>query len=330
MTLAAWNDDAWTRLIERQRRGTLAHAILLCGEAGLGKRAFADELTRGLLCESPSPRGFACGTCRGCRLLAAGSHPDLVRISLETRDDGKLRTEIVIEQMRVLGERLALTPQFGRGQAAIVDPADALNPNAANALLKTLEEPTPGTVIVLVADNPSRLPATIRSRCQRVDFRPPAHALAVAWLAAQGSDGASAEDALRAGDGNPGRALTWLRSGALKVRVEVRTDLAALLSGAASPLEVAQRWSRDDADLRLQFAASLAREQAGAQAGARGAAGPFALTAAVELPKLTAWFDRANQIRELLRGPLRSDLALLELLAAWPAAVRDTRRAGAA
>ena len=330
MKLAAWNDEAWTRLRERQRRGTLAHAILLCGEAGLGKRAFADELTRALLCESPSADGFACGACRGCRLLAAGSHPDLVRVALEARDDGKLRTEIVIDQMRALGERLALTPQFGRGQAAIVDPADALNPNAANALLKTLEEPTPGTVIVLVADHPSRLPATIRSRCQRVDFRAPSHALALAWLAAQGIDGANAEDALRAGDGNPGRALAWLRSGALKVRAEVRADLAALLRGEAVPLEVAQRWSRDDADLRLQFAAALAREQAGAQAGARGAAEPFALTAAVELPKLTAWFDRANQIRELLRGPLRSDLALLELLAAWPVAVRDTRRVGAA
>ncbi|MEP6940648.1 MAG: DNA polymerase III subunit delta' [Rudaea sp.] len=330
MTLAAWNDEAWTRLLDRRRRGTLPHAILLCGEAGLGKREFADEFTRGLLCESVSESGFACGSCRGCRLLAAGSHPDLVRVSLEARDDGKLRSEILVDQMRALSERLALTAQFGRGQVALVDPADALNANAGNALLKTLEEPTPGTVIVLVADHPSRLPATIRSRCQRVDFRTPAHAVAIAWLDAQDTDGRGAEDALRAGDGNPGRALAWLRSGALRLRAEVCEDLCALIRGEVSALEIAQRWSRDDADLRLQFAATLAREQARAQAATRGGAGPFALTAAAELPKLTAWFDRANQIRELLRGPLRSDLALLELLAAWPAAVRNARHADAA
>ena len=168
MSLAPWHSEAWTSLRARLSRGALPHALLLCGPEGLGKRAFAEAFVALALCEQ---RGdVACGRCRACQLLAAGSHPDRVRVGLEERDDGKLRSEIVVEQIRRLSERLAMTPQFGGLQLVLIDPAEAMNAAAANALLKTLEEPTRGTVIVLVSNAPGRLVATIRSRCQRIEF----------------------------------------------------------------------------------------------------------------------------------------------------------------
>lgn len=322
MTLAPWNLDAWNSLGERRRRGALPHAILLAGPAGLGKREFADEFACALLCESPGADGRACGNCRACRLVAAGTHPDLVRVSFELRDDGKPRTELTVDQMRALSERLALTAQFGGAQIALIDPADAMNHAASNALLKTLEEPTPGTIIVLLADHPARLPATIRSRCQRIEFRVPEAKLALQRLAAQGVDGKQAADALAASDGNPGLALDWARGDAMQLRGEVARDLRELNAGVAAAYDVAQRWSRDESDLRLRFAAALAQQQgrAQAQAASMQAGGPLALTRTVDLVKLTLWFDRANRTRDLLRGPIRPELAMLELLTAWTAA----------
>jgi DNA polymerase III subunit delta' len=327
MTLAPWNVDTWRRLQQRRQRDALPHAILLGGPAGLGKRAFADAFACSLLCDSPTQDAYGCGTCRACRFVKAGTHPDFVRIGLELRDDGKPRTEITVDQMRALGERLGLTAQFGGARVVLIDPADALNVSASNALLKTLEEPTAGAIILLVADHPARLSATIRSRCQRVDLRVPATGEALDWLRDQDVDKAQADDALRASEGNPGRALEWLRAGAMKIRTEVARDLAALNGSSATAYDVALRWSRDAVDLRLQFAASLVREQATVLAGAR-AKTPLALTAAVELPKLTAWFDGANRTRELLRGPLRPELALLELLTAWTAAAQAPANKG--
>ena len=294
--LAPWNEEAWRNLHERRQRSALPHALLLCGAAGLGKREFADAFASALLCSAPRADGQACGECRACPRLAAGTHPDLVRVNFELRDDGKPRTEITVDQIRFLNERLSLTAQFGGGQIALIDPADALNNSAGNALLKTLEEPTSGTVIVLLADHPSRLAATIRSRCQRIEFRVPAAAVAGQWLQKNGVDGKVAQEALVASDGNPGLALAWSRSG-------------------AQAWDVAQRWSRDHADLRLRFAAALAQRQG--RASVQGSDSPLALTAATDLPKLAQWFDQVNRTRDLLRGPLRPELALLEVLSAW-------------
>ena len=328
MTLAPWNLDAWNNLHERRRRGALPHAILLAGPAGLGKREFAEAFARALLCDSPREDGHACDICRACRLIAAGTHPDLVRISFELRDDGKPRTELTVDQMRNLSERLTLTAQFGGAQIALIDPADAMNHAASNALLKTLEEPTPGTIIVLIANVPSRLSATIRSRCQRIEFRVPETKAALSWLAARDVSGKAAADALHASDGNPGLAFDWAQGEALKLRFDVAKDLRELNAGVSAAFDVAQRWSRDESDLRLRFAASLVQQQGRAQAHggeALSAGGPLALTQAVDLVKLTLWFDKANRTRDLLRGPIRPELAMLELLAAWSAAAAPNR-----
>jgi len=323
MSLAPWSAENWRQLMQRRSRGTLPHALLLCGPQGLGKREFAEAFAAALLCQQPRDDGSACGVCRACLLFAVGSHPDRVRIGIELRDDGKPRTEITVEQIRVLSERLALTAQFGGFQTASIDPADQMNHAAGNALLKTLEEPTPVTVIVLIADQPARLSATIRSRCQRIEFRVPPAAQALGWLGARGADAKTAASALAAAGGNPGLALSWINSGGMALREDVGSDLRALCSGRTSAVEVANRWSKEDAETRLWFAAALVRDEA--QAALRGQTGPLALTPRPDFTKLAAWFEQANRARAQLRGPLRPELIMLEVLSAVSAqAARPT------
>ena len=318
-----WSEENWRQLMRRRSRGTLPHALLLCGPQGLGKREFADAFADALLCQQAHDDGSACGACRACLLLAGGSHPDRVRVGIELRDDGKPRTEITVEQIRILSERLSLTAQFGGFQIASIDPADQMNHAASNALLKTLEEPTPATLIMLIADQPARLSATIRSRCQRVEFRVPPAAQALAWLGARGADARTAANTLAAAGGNPGLALSWINSGGVAMREGVGTDLRALCSGKTSAVEVANRWSKEDAETRLWFAAALVRDEA--QAALRGQPGPLALTPRPNFTKLAAWFEQANRARAQLRGPLRPELILLEVLSGIAAqAVRPT------
>lgn len=305
-----WHAAHWARLQSRRARDAMAHALLLCGPAGLGKRDFMRRFVHGLLCLQPQD-GVACGQCRSCLLLAAGTHPDLVGLTFGLRKDGVQRKEIVVEQVRELSARLAMASQFGGWQVAVIDPADAMNAAAANALLKTLEEPSAQTLLILLADAPWLLPQTIRSRCQRIEFQPPDPDIALAWLGAQGvKDPAGA---LAAAGGNPGLAQEWAAQGALDRRLDVRKDLAALAAGRGEPVEVVRRWVDDEAPQRLWFAAQATAEEL--KARSTGRAGP--LGSQLDAEALTDWYAAANRTRDGLRGPLRIDLLLLELLARW-------------
>jgi DNA polymerase-3 subunit delta' len=309
-SLRPWHAEAWARLQARRERDALPHALLLAGPAGLGKRDFLSLFVRGLLCQEPRD-GMPCGRCRSCQFLAAGTHPDRVTLSFGLRKDGVTRSEIVVDQIRDLSQRLAMSSQFGGWQVVTVDPADAMNASAANALLKTLEEPTPATLLVLVADEPARLPATIRSRCQRVDFLVPSRDVSLAWLTGEGV--ADAPAALEAAGGNPGMARDWAGDGALRQRDEVRKDLKALAAGRGDAMEVIKRWQAAQPARYLWFAAQAVADELRARAA--GTAEP--LESQLDDESLDLWYGRANRARDALRGPLRVDLILLELLAAW-------------
>jgi len=310
VTARPWHADAWARLQARRERDALPHALLLAGPAGLGKRDFLAGFVNGLLCQQPD-HGVACGVCRSCLLLAAGTHPDVTSLTFGLRKDGGTRTEIVVDQVRDLSQRLAMSSQFGGWQVATIDPADAMNAAAANALLKTLEEPTPSTILILVADEPARLPATIRSRCQRIDFLVPSREVSLDWLRAQGVPDAAG--ALDAAGGNPGLARDWATDGALKQRAEVRNDLKGLAAGRSDPMEVVKRWQATDPARYVWFAAQAATDELRARAAGRAAP----LESQMDDESLDAWYGRANRARDALRGPLRADLILLELIAAW-------------
>ena len=304
--LAPWQARAYAHLVSIHDAGRLGHGVLFAGAAGLGKRLVAERLAQRVLCREPVGDD-PCGHCRSCQLFAAGTHADYGLVSFILNKEGtRLRTEIVIEQIRELGERFALTPQYGGAQVAVLDPADAINHAASNALLKTLEEPHPGRYLWLVTAHPARLSATIRSRCQRVEFRLPPRDEAMAWLTAQGHKPAAAEEALAAARGHPGLADQWLKGEGLALRRQVAADLDKLERGTAGALATAQAWVADEyAELRLRHAADLALERA---AG---------LTDAGRTRSLAAWFDAANRTRDLLRTTVRADLAVTELLLAW-------------
>ncbi len=300
-----WQQRAYDHAMSALEAGRLGHGLLICGPAGLGKRAVADRLAQFVL-GGHEPALQA----RTAQLTAAGTHPDLHLVSYGlTKDGSKLRTEIVIDQMRELSRKLALTPQYGRAQVAIVDPADAINSAACNALLKTLEEPADGRYLWLISAEPARLPATIRSRCQRLEFKLPPREEALSWLATHGHSLRSAEEALDASRGHPGLADEWLREeSGLALRKSVASDLEKLENGDIGVIETAQRWSSDDhASLRLRHAADLVL----AQASSGG------LTDPARLHKLATWFDAANRTRDLLRTTVRGDLAIVDLLLAW-------------
>ena len=312
-SFAPWQEAIYARAVRALVDGKLGHALLVTGPPDLGKHEVAEALAARLLCASPRADGHACGSCRACRLLpaqmqglASGQlHPDLQRIGLEPNEKGdKLRTEITVDQVRRLGQWFALTPQFGGAQVALVEPADLMNASAANALLKTLEEPSPGRYLLLVSSRPGRLPATIRSRCQRLEFRLPPQAQAREWLAGQGFDAKRVDTALAAARGNPGLAARWLREGGLEMREAVSAGLEAIASGRSAPVAVAQGWLGDEhGEARLRFAADLLVERASAD------------TTGAE--RLAALFDGFNRLRSQLGAPLRHDLVLAGLLVEW-------------
>ena len=206
-----WHRAALTRLLSD--RAHLPHALLIQGAAGIGKVEFARALAAGALCESPRG-GLACGQCPSCHWFSQGNHPDFREIvpeaAAEDEEEGEVETAkadkaksvvIKIDQVRRIADFVALTTHRAGFRVLLLHPADALHPNAANALLKTLEEPPPHTLILLVTAYPARLLPTIRSRCRRLALPMPQPQEALEWLRAQGVDEAPA--ALAAAGGAP-------------------------------------------------------------------------------------------------------------------------------
>jgi len=193
-----WSLETGRAVLARDAAGRLPHAILLGGAAGVGKRAFARWLTEALLCRARTADG-ACGTCPSCRQLLADAHPDYRTLA----PDGASET-IRIDAVRELVDWLQLTARGDGYRLALLLGADTLNRNAANALLKTLEEPGERGLLVLVADRPAALPATVRSRCQRLVLDARDRAAALAWLGERVGD---AEAALVRARGRPFAAL---------------------------------------------------------------------------------------------------------------------------
>ncbi|MFZ7096274.1 DNA polymerase III subunit delta' [Luteimonas dalianensis] len=328
--LAPWQQRMYERAVEALDSGRMGHALLLSGPERLGKRAVAERLAQYVLCTAKEG-ARPCGRCRSCELYAARSqrdplehrpdgslshpdghpmHPDAVFVSYAWRmspSPQRQLTQVSVDQIRELSERLGKSAQYGGGKVAIIEPAEAMNENACNALLKTLEEPQPGRYLWLVAANPMRLPATIRSRCQRLEFRLPPREEALAWLGAQGYDDRAATEALDAARGHPGLAASWLRDGGMELRREVAADLAALARGELAPSEAARRWTAEGADAvsRLGHAADIAVGKASG------------LTDPERTRRLAAWFDEANRTRDLLRTTVRADLAVAGLLLRW-------------
>ena len=235
-TLVPWLVSTFADLQQRRAKGRLAHALMFIGPAGIGKHQLAERFAQSLLCAQPHADGQPCGQCHACSLYAAGTHPDLFRLSPE--EDSK---NIRIDQIRALIERISLSSHYGRHKVVILNPADAMNIAAANALLKTLEEPPADTILLLITDRPSFLPATIRSRCQTLRFALPARDEAQAWLATQLGNPEEAAVLLALAGGAP-LAAQDLAEEQLTRRQEMLNDWQQLARGKADPVKLAADW----------------------------------------------------------------------------------------
>lgn len=242
-----WQEAQWQRLRQALQSGRIAHAWLFTGPAGVGKGPFAEAFARLLLCTTPNQAARPCGECRGCRLLAAATHPDFERVAPD--EPGK---QIKVDQIRDYCERSTLTAQLGGYKVAIFQPADAMNPAAANSLLKTLEEPVPLTVLMLVTAEPHLLPATIRSRCQRVELPLPDRATALRWLAAR-VDAPDVAELLRSAGGAPLEAVGLADPELLAQRARCLDDLLGVAQGTLDPVIAAQRWLGVDAQRLIDW-----------------------------------------------------------------------------
>lgn len=231
-----WQDEAWGRTGAQLAAGRLPHALLLTGLEGVGKHAFAYRLAMRLLCDESGAED-ACGRCRACQQFVARTHPDFHAVTVP---EGK--SWIVVDQVRELADELRLSAQYGAWKIAVVDPADRMNRNSFNALLKTLEEPSESTILILVSAHPSRLAATIRSRCQRRHLAPPAREAGLDWLRGQGITGA--ESVLDLAGGAPLAAMALADSEALQARKPLIGDTLAWMAGRGDPIALAAGWAK--------------------------------------------------------------------------------------
>src|SRR5215213_1849838 len=189
MQAFSWHAEVFSRLAAA--KDSLPHALLLHGPRGTGKLIFARALAQALLCENPGPAALACERCSACVWFEGGTHPDYRQVEPATTEgedgeQGEKKASIAVDQIRILPDFVNVSSHRGGAKVIVVHPAEALNVNAANALLKSLEEPPPRTYFVLVANRPHQLLPTIKSRCQQVSLPAPDSAAAAAWLAGQG------------------------------------------------------------------------------------------------------------------------------------------------
>jgi DNA polymerase-3 subunit delta' len=308
-----WLHGSQQRLRDAMAARRLPHALLLLSVPGLGAEQLANWITALALCESAARR--PCGACASCRLLRADSHPDSYVVRIE--EDAQ---QIKVDQIRELIESLSLSSFRGGYKVGVIEGAEALNANGANAFLKTLEEPTDNTLLIMIAKPGHRLPATIASRCSRLPLRPPTKPAALAWLEARSPGVQNWDAALALAGGAPLLALQLPAAEIAKLEEEMQQTLRQLGTGAVDVTLLAERWIKSDASVRLTWLENWITRQIHMYLGevaSLQSAEPVRLPAALLKPKIRALFellDAARELRRLATTGLNQQLALETLL----------------
>jgi len=307
-----WLEPLASRWRRQVQQGRAPHAVLLLGAAGTGKRAAAAWLARERLGPAETLPRYP---------FERPVHPDLHWLSrLEDKHT------IVIEQVRELIHELSLTSHEGRGKVAVIEPAGIMTRQAANSLLKTLEEPPGDSLIVLVADGLSHLPATILSRCQRLPVPLPPTEVALTWLE-RVRPGTAWAPALDEAGGAPLKAFAALER--MEETASMRRDLAALATRSVSPVDVAERWLKADPGAALDWLAlevqACIRRRFGISAGPSPALDDSVL-ARMDTRNLFCYLDSLNRLRGQASGSFNPQLTLEALLIDWADGLAAARR----
>ncbi|MDR5868246.1 DNA polymerase III subunit delta' [Halomonas koreensis] len=320
-----WLAPRWRELVRLADAGRLPHALLFSGPHGVGKASLAEALIARTLCQAPGE--VACGTCHACQMLAAGYHPDLLRVAPE---DGK--RQIRIGPIREINAFVSQTAQQGGHRVIVISPAEAMNVAASNALLKSLEEPGGRTLFVLISDIPSHLLPTIRSRCQQWGLSVPDEAACLDWLAERLGGEEDARFWLRAAGGLPLQALELADPEARALRQRLHETFDALVRGA-EPVSEAARLDRQSLDAILWYGIAWLEDliRLGLSGGAEALRNPDLLPLyrqAVKNGRVRDWFrllDYAREQRRLLAegGNPNPQLVLEAWLVRWSALLRS-------
>ncbi len=305
-----WLTEHWSFFLRRLEQNRLAHALMIEGPAGSGKQALANAMVAKLLCSEDQPE--ACGQCRSCKLLAGGAHPDRFDIQPEEGSD-----VIKVDQVRVLIASLNLTSSVSARKVACIHPADSMNMAAANALLKSLEEPVGDAVLILVCSVPARLPITIRSRCQSIVVSQPDSQTVLDWLEKSCSKSrAEVTAALQAAGGSPLRAARYIDSPESDAYGQVQEGLATLLAHPGSVSPVSARLGELNPDdlwrwLSMSMGEAVKSVMTGSTAKWVPAGKQLLAKPLLELQK------QADFNRRLSTTPVRGDLLLQDWLIRW-------------
>ncbi len=261
-----WLAQAWDQLSASVDESRLPHAVLITGPGDVGENELAIAAVQYLLCAQPSGAN-SCRCCKSCALLQTGNHPDFHEVRPE--DTGKA---IKIDQIRSITQIAAATSQQGGRKVILITPAEKMNRNAANALLKVLEEPGANCYFFLVTSLPARILPTIRSRCLHFPLAVPDQRVAGAWLAQQNVD--NPMHFLEQAGGRPLRVVKWLEAGLFEKRKALRSAVERLLNDDSGDIEFARYMSGFDPgwvlDELLDLLAISARQRVdGGAAGSR-------------------------------------------------------------
>ena len=320
-----WLADARKRMLAAGGAGRLPQSLLILSQQGLGAEQLAAWICALALCESKS--AAPCGSCASCVLLRADNHPDFHRVRL--LEDAQ---QIKVDQIRELIETLSLSSFRGGRKTAVVESAECLNANGANAFLKTLEEPSGDTLLILVAKPSHRLPATIASRCMRLQLRPPPRSAALEWLASRQTAAGEAvtsdwNAALDLASDAPLMALEFPAKEVERLDADMREGLKRLEAGSVDVTALADAWVKSDMSSRLIWLENWITRRVRTHMSepiSLQTAEPVRLPAALLKPKIRALFellDAARELRRLASTGLNQQLALESLLLGGRAAL---------
>lgn len=334
MMLYSWQAGLWKRLSDLSSR--LPHALLLKGRRGIGKLSLGRTWAQSLLCERPGENRLPCGACPACTWFEQGNHPDFRLIEPSTEEGGesgegqgkRSKQHIGVGQIRELGNFLNVSSHRGGYRVALIHPAEAMNAAAANALLKSLEEPGAGTIFLLVSHRPQSLPATLISRCHQISVSHPDPVAAENWLKEQGASEASL--CLAEAGGAPLSALQFADPEYRRLRKEFLEGLSE--PGALDPIGAAERMQKTDPGLTVLWLQKWGYDLASLKLTGRLRYNPdfadrlAALGHDLDRLALTRYLRSLARAQRVAQHPLNSRLFVEDLLLSYGELVVDNRR----
>lgn len=310
-TTYSWHQTIWQQLQAARKQQHLPHALLFNGQTGCGHEHLVYAFAQSLLCLQPDQLGFACQQCRSCQVFASTAHPDFMLLAV-----AEDKQAITVEQVRALDRFLELSRSYSPNRVAVIVNAELMNANAANSLLKSLEEPADNSYILLFTANKAGIMPTVLSRCQQLRLAQPTHVEALAWLQNQ-SLVQAADDLLSLVKGRPLAALAEDSGERLAQKTLFFNQFKALLAGRTSIIELAAHWEKHERqellDWQLTWVQQLIRQETGDSCSGEAAE----LSGYLKPNTLWPIYERLLELKALATHPLNGRLFVENMLSLW-------------